>query len=149
MSNFNSQPVEDAVRAAITAVVNRAVGSDVRCARVRFTGDRGSFNFAWVMVDHMTVKVDGNEVDGLFVNTNDFDGLVPVQSELAITCTLDDTAAAIERAVDFVASKVGTSSRVELLLQTDFRGAQREGNYVGNSDDGFDAVREQPEFPSC
>jgi len=149
MSNFKSPQVEETVRAAIAAIVNKASGSDVRCSRVRFTGDRGSFNFAWVMVDHMTVKVDGNDVDGLWLNTNDFDGLVPVQSELSVTCALDNTAAAIETAVEFVSKKVGTSARVELLLQTDFHGSRREANYVGNSDEGFAAVHEQPEFPSC
>lgn len=148
MNEFANPRVEDAVRQCIEAVLVKAHGDDVRSARVRFTGDRGGFNFAWVMVDRMSVKLNGSEdsVDGLWVHTNDADFMIGSPPSLTETCALNDIDAVIEIATQFVASQVGKSARVELLLQADFNGGKHEGNYVGNSDEGFEALHVQPEL---
>jgi hypothetical protein len=145
MNAFASQQVEDAVRKSIEAVIVKAHGADVRCARVRFTGDRTGMNFAWIMVDHTSVKLNGsdNAVDGLWVHTNDFDFMAGSPLSFSETCALNDIDAVIETATQYVATQVGTSARVELLLQSDFLGGKREDNYVGNSDEGFESLRPQ------
>jgi len=147
MTAFASPQVEDAVRSSLEAVLNKAHGADVRCSRVRFTGDQGGFNnFAWIMVDRTLVTIEGSDdkVDGFWVHTNDFDLLAGSPLSFSQTCVLTDTAATIEAAIQYVATKVGTSARVELLLQTDFTDGKHEDNYVGNSEDGFDAIHPQP-----
>ncbi len=119
----------------------------VRSSRVRFTGDQGSFNnFAWIMVDRTSVSVEGSDdkVDGFWVHTNDFDLLAGSPLSFSQTCAATDFAATIDAAIQYVATKVGTAARVELLLQADFNGDNKDFNYVGNSDDGFDAIQPQP-----
>ncbi len=147
MTAFASPQVADAVRSSLEAVLNKAHGADVRCSRVRFTGDQGGFNnFAWIMVDRTSVSVEGSDdkVDGFWVHTNDFDLLAGSPLSFSQTCVATDTSAVIEAAIAYVATKVGTSARIELLLQSDFTGDKHEDNYVGNSDDGFDAIHPQP-----
>lgn len=146
MTAFASPQVADAVRSSLEAVLNMAHGADVRCSRVRFTGDQGGFNdFAWIMVDRTSVSVEGSDdkVDGFWVHTNDFDLLAGSPLSFSQTCVATDTSAVIEAAIDYVATKVGSSARVELLLQFDFTGNKNE-NYVGNSEDGFNAIQPQP-----
>ncbi len=110
---------------------NPVSGADVRCARVRFTGDRTGMNFAWIMVDHTSVKLNGsdNAVDKLWVHTNDFDLMAGSPLSFSETCALNEIDAVIETATQYVATQVGTSARVDLLLQTDFNGGKREDNY--------------------
>lgn len=145
MTAFASKQVEDAVRSSLEAIVNKAHGADVRGSRVRFTGDRGSNNFVWIMIERTKIAVEGSDdkVDGFNVRTNDMDLFAATPPSFYMNCATADIAATIEAAVEFVATKVGSSARVELLLQSDFEGGKHEDNYVGNSDDGFDAVRPQ------
>lgn len=145
MNAFATRSVEDAVRKSIEAVIVKAQGADVRCARVRFTGDRGGMNFAWIMVDRTSVKLNGsdNAVDGLWVHTNDFDFMAGSPLSFSQTCALNDIDTVIEAASQYIATQVGTSARVELLLQADFEGGKHEDNYVGNSDEGFESLRPQ------
>ncbi|MBS2002213.1 MAG: hypothetical protein JST44_11955 [Cyanobacteria bacterium SZAS LIN-5] len=144
MTAFASPQVEDAVRSALEAIVNKAHQPDVRSSRVRFTGDRGSNNFVWIMIDRTSIPSNGTPVDGFYIHTNDIDLFAATPPSFSETCPTTDTAATIESAVQYVASKVGASARIELLLQSDFNGDKHEANYVGNSDDGFDSIHQQP-----
>lgn len=145
MSAFASTQVEDAVRSSLEAIVNKAHQPNVRSSRVRFTGDRGSNNFVWIMVDRTDITSAGSApVEGFRVHTNDIDLFAATPPSFDVTCPTTDTASTFEAAVQFVASKVGQSARVELLLQSDFSDGTHEGNYVGDSDAGFDAVHPQP-----
>lgn len=146
MNAIASPQVQDLVRSGIEAVLNKAHAADVRCSRVRFTGDRGNFNFVWIMVDRTKVEVAGSDekVDGFWVHTNDYDLLVGTPLSFSQTCLVTETNAVLDAAVAYAISQVGASARVELLLQSDFEGGKHEDNFVGNSDEGFDAIHPQP-----
>jgi hypothetical protein len=147
-AGFASSQVEKFVRETIDAAIIFANNADVRSVRIRFTSDHGANNFAWVVYDRTSVKLNGseNEVDGFWIHSNDFDLMAGSPLSLSETCALEDARSTTDTVASYLANCIGSSARIELFIQSECLGSRREDNMIGNSDEGILRLRFQPEL---
>lgn len=131
--------------ASITALTDIVGGGRARSARIRFTDPNRAFNFNfwWISVS----KLDGENGSEptLWAATNDIDLMVGIPPSFSKSVPVSSSQELVDAAVAFLTEKLGTASRVEILLQADAnQGETRIPSHVGNSDDGFENIAEEP-----
>lgn len=143
MSETNAK-VASLFSSSITALTDIIAGGRARSARIRFTDpSRAGFNFWWISVD----KLDGDNGSEpkLWAATNDIDLLVGTPPSFWKSVPMSSGAELVDAVVAFLSEKFAGASRVEILLQADaIQGQPRIPNHVGNSDDGFENIVEEP-----
>jgi hypothetical protein len=143
MSETNAK-VTSLFSASIAALVDIVVSGRARSARIRFTDPNGPAhsNFWWISVD----KIEGaqHEEPKLFAATNDLDLMCGAPPSFHKSVAMSSASELVDAAVAFLTEKLGASARVEILLKADaVQGQPAIATYVGDSDEGFDNLKEQ------
>lgn len=144
MSEINAK-VASLFSASISALIDIVAGGRARSAQIRYTDPNcaGINNFWWISVD----KLDGDNGGEakLWAATNDIDLMVGCPPSFWKSVPVSSSSELADAVVAFLTEKLGTASRVEILLRADAnQGDPRIPNHVGNSDDGFENIVEQP-----
>ena len=146
MSETNAK-VASLFSASIAALIDIVIGGRARSARIRFTDPNVSAfnNFWWISVDKID-SADGGEAK-LWAATNDIDLMVGIPPSFSKCVPVSSGSELVDATVTFLTEKLGAADRVEILLQADaISGANRIPNHVGNSDDGFENIAEEPVY---
>lgn len=143
MSETNAK-VASLFSASITALVDIVAGGRARSAQIRFTDPNcaGINNFWWISVD----KLNGDDGEPrLWAATNDIDLMVGIPPSFSMSVPVASSSELVGAVVSFLSEKFRAASRVEILLRADAnQGEARIPDHVGNSDDGFENIAEQP-----
>ena len=146
MSRTNPH-VETFVTSIITAMVEfvgRNGASDTR-ARFTVTGSHKNEDNLWLNVDQLgPTEPHDTMPEKVWIHTNDVDLMVGSRPSFSISMPPTEAASLVEETCRFIVEKFGDAHRLEVLLQaTALPGRARIPNFVGNSEDGFEALSEQ------